>query len=142
MALIEDLDRGVLDRFLVSPVSRGALIAGRLGYQFVVIVIQSLIVIGLGYAVGADFPGGVAGVLLLLLASVLLVAGFGALSIAFGLLMRKGVAGRRRPADASCSRASCRPRSWSSAWRRAGSRTSPASTPSTGRSRPPGRRWR
>jgi ABC-2 type transport system permease protein len=89
MSVIWDLDRGVLDRFLVSPVSRGALITGRLGYQSVVTVIQSLIVVGLGYAVGADFPGGVPGVLVLLLASVLLVAGFGALSIGFGLLTRK-----------------------------------------------------
>ena len=30
MGLIDDIDRGVVDRFLVSPASRGSLIAGRL----------------------------------------------------------------------------------------------------------------
>ena len=33
MTVIDDIDRGVMDRFLVSPVRRGALIAGRLAYQ-------------------------------------------------------------------------------------------------------------
>jgi ABC-2 type transport system permease protein len=89
MSIIWDLERGVLDRFLVSPVSRGALISGRLAYQAGVTVIQSLIIVGLGLAVGADFPGGVAGVAVLILGSVLLVSAFGALSIAFALAARK-----------------------------------------------------
>ena len=33
MATIEDLDLGVMDRFLVSPVRRSALIAGRIASQ-------------------------------------------------------------------------------------------------------------
>jgi ABC-2 type transport system permease protein len=89
MAVIEDLDRGVMDRFLVSPVSRGSLIAGRLGMNAVTIAIQSLIVIGLGLAVGARFPGGVAGVLVLVLASVLLAAAVGSLSIGLALVARQ-----------------------------------------------------
>jgi ABC-2 type transport system permease protein len=89
MGVIWDLERGVIDRFLVSPVSRGALIAGPLGYQAVVTVIQSLILVGLGMAAGAEVPGGAVGVIVLIAASILLVAGFGSLSIAFGLLMRR-----------------------------------------------------
>src|SRR6516225_1039276 len=45
MALIEDLNRGVTARFLVSPVRREALIAGRILKEAVVVVIQSLIII-------------------------------------------------------------------------------------------------
>jgi ABC-2 type transport system permease protein len=89
MGVIEDLDRGVMDRFLVSPVRRGSLVAGPLGQVAVVVVIQSLIIVGLGAALGASLPGGALGVTALLGASVLLAAGIGALSIGIALLARK-----------------------------------------------------
>jgi ABC-2 type transport system permease protein len=89
MGVINDLDRGVMDRFLVSPARRGALIAGRLAQQSLVSIIQSLIIIVLGLILGASYPGGVVGVVLLLVVAVLLGTGFGALSIALGLLLRR-----------------------------------------------------
>lgn len=89
MGVIEDLNRGVMDRFLVSPVSRGSLIAGRLGQLAITIAIQSVIVVGLGVAVGARFGGGIAGVAVLIAASVLLAWAVGALSIALALLARQ-----------------------------------------------------
>ena len=61
MGVIEDLNRGVVDWFLVSLVQRQALISGRLVQLAIVSVIQSLIVIVLGLLVGARFPGGVTG---------------------------------------------------------------------------------
>src|SRR5436305_2168239 len=88
MALIEDLNRGVTARFLVSPVRREALIAGRLLKEMVVVVIQSLIIIGLAAIVGASFQS-VGGVIALLVISALLGATFGALSNGFGLIMRQ-----------------------------------------------------
>jgi ABC-2 type transport system permease protein len=89
MALIEDLNRGVTARFLVSPVRREALIAGRLVKEAVVVVIQSLIIVALALIVGASFPGGVGGVAVLFLVSALLGATFGALSNGFALIMRQ-----------------------------------------------------
>jgi ABC-2 type transport system permease protein len=89
MATIEDIDRGVTDRLLVSPVSRTAIIAGRVTQSAVVIVIQSVIMIGIALAVGASFPGGVVGVLVLILVSALLGAGFAALSNSFALITRQ-----------------------------------------------------
>ncbi|MGH2859024.1 MAG: ABC transporter permease [Solirubrobacteraceae bacterium] len=89
MGIINDLDRGVMDRFLVSPAYRGALIAGRLAQQTIVSIIQSLIIVGLALAIGASFPGGVLGVLVLLCVAILLGMGFGALSISLGLLLRR-----------------------------------------------------
>ncbi len=89
MALIEDLNRGVTARFLVSPVRREALIAGRILKEAVVVVIQSLIIVALALIVGATFPGGVAGVAALFVVSALLGATFGALSNGFGLIMRQ-----------------------------------------------------
>jgi ABC-2 type transport system permease protein len=89
MATIEDIDRGVTDRLLVSPVRRGAIIAGRVTQSAVVIVIQSVIMVGIALAVGATFPGGVVGVLVLILVSALLGAGFAALSNSLALITRQ-----------------------------------------------------
>ena len=89
MGIVQDLDRGVLDRFLVSPASRAALVTGRLIQLAVVTVIQALIIIGVGFALGARFEGGIAGLLVLILASILLAAPVGALSTAMALVMRK-----------------------------------------------------
>jgi ABC-2 type transport system permease protein len=89
MALIDDLGRGVTARFLVSPVHREALIAGRLVKEAVVVVIQSVIIVALALAVGASFPGGVGGVAVLFAVSALLGATFGALSNGFALIMRQ-----------------------------------------------------
>jgi ABC-2 type transport system permease protein len=89
MALIEDINRGVTARFLVSPVRREALITGRIVKEAVVVVIQSLIIVALALLVGASFPGGIAGVAALFGVSALLGATFGALSNGFGLIMRQ-----------------------------------------------------
>jgi ABC-2 type transport system permease protein len=89
MGVINDLDRGVMDRLLASPVRRGALIAGRLGQLAIVIAIQSLIIVALGAITGASLQGGVAGVLVLIGCAVLLAAAVGALSIGLALLARK-----------------------------------------------------
>jgi ABC-2 type transport system permease protein len=78
MALIEDINRGVTARFLVSPVRRDALIAGRIVKEAVVVVIH-----------GASFPGGPGGVAALFAVSALLGGAFGALSSGFGLIMRQ-----------------------------------------------------
>ena len=89
MSTIEDIDRGVTDRLLVSPVSRGALIAGRVAQSALVVVVQSVIMIGLALAVGANFPGGVLGVVVLILVAALLGAAFGALSNSLALVTRQ-----------------------------------------------------
>jgi ABC-2 type transport system permease protein len=88
MDLIEDIDRGVVDRFLVSPASRSSLIAGRLVQGALVGVIQSVIIVVLGLIIGAEYPGGVLGIAALTVASVLLGTAVGALSNAIGVLSR------------------------------------------------------
>jgi ABC-2 type transport system permease protein len=89
MTLIDDMNRGVTARFLVSPVRHEALIAGRILKETVVVVIQSLIIVALALIVGASFPGGVGGVAVLFAVSALLGATFGALSNGFALIMRQ-----------------------------------------------------
>ena len=76
MPLIEDIERGVLDRFLASPASRGSLIWGRLAQGALVCAVQSLIIVGLALVVGAELPGGPGGVLLLVGTACLLNVAF------------------------------------------------------------------
>jgi len=89
MGVINDLERGVIDRFLVTPVHRGAIVTGRLMQLVIVTVIQSLILIGLALAIGADFPGGVQGVVVLVAAAAMLATAFGALSTGLALVLRQ-----------------------------------------------------
>lgn len=89
VAVINDLDRGVIDRFLVSPVKRAALIAGTLMQQAIVTVIQSLILIGLALALGARFPGGILGLAVLIGIAIVVGTAFGSLSIGLALAIRK-----------------------------------------------------
>lgn len=83
---IQDMDRGVMDRLLTSPTSRGALMVSTLVYQAVLTVGQTLVVLGVARLCGARFGGGAAGLLVLLAAAVLLTAVFSALSNAAALL--------------------------------------------------------
>jgi ABC-2 type transport system permease protein len=88
-SFIQDMERGVMDRNLTSPVKRGALVTGSLAYQAVTTVIQSAIVVGVALIAGARFSGGVLGVLVLLGCAVLLALAFAALSDAVALLVRQ-----------------------------------------------------
>ena len=85
---IQDMDRGVMDRFLTSLTSRGAMMVATLVYQALLTLVQSLIVLGVAWLGGARFDGGAGGILILLLAAMLLTAGFSALSNAAALLAR------------------------------------------------------
>ena len=80
MSFIEDMDTGVMDRFLTAPVPRGALIAASLAYQAVTTVVQSAIIIAIGWGIGAGFPGGAAGVAALIGVSVLIALAMAGLS--------------------------------------------------------------
>jgi ABC-2 type transport system permease protein len=89
MGVIDEIDRGTLNRFLVAPLSRGAIVNAAVIEQAVSTTVQSVIIVLLGWLAGARYPGGVAGVLVLLLAAVLLGTVFSALSTAMGLLVRQ-----------------------------------------------------
>ncbi|MGA7176129.1 MAG: ABC transporter permease [Candidatus Acidiferrales bacterium] len=80
MGLLGDMYSGMLDRLLATPISRSALIAGPLGYTTFQTVIQVSIIVVIGFALGARPKGGVAGFVLLLVASALLGLAFGGIS--------------------------------------------------------------
>jgi ABC-2 type transport system permease protein len=79
MGLIEDINAGVTDRMLVSPVWRGALNAGSVLYAVLSVVIQTALILLLALLLGAHFSS-FGGVLLLVLVAALLAATFASFS--------------------------------------------------------------
>jgi ABC-2 type transport system permease protein len=86
---IEDMNRGVMDRLLASPVRRGAMMVGTLAYQGVTTAVQTLTVLAIAAVAGASFPGGATGVLVTLLAATLISVIVASLSNALALLLRQ-----------------------------------------------------
>jgi ABC-2 type transport system permease protein len=86
---IEDMNRGVMDRLLASPVRRGAMIVGTLAYQAVTTVVQTLTVFLIAWIAGARFDGGFAGVLVTIAAAILISVIIASLSNALALLLRQ-----------------------------------------------------
>jgi ABC-2 type transport system permease protein len=89
MTLINDLESGVIDRFLVTPVHRSSLLTGLVVMQAVTAVIQAILIVGIGLALGARFESGVVGVVVLVGVSVLLGVCVASFSNALALTIRK-----------------------------------------------------
>jgi ABC-2 type transport system permease protein len=89
MGFIEDINSGTMDRMLVSPVWRGALNLGSAAQAVLTILVQSLLIVVLALILGAHFPGGVGGVLVLFLVAALLGAAFASLSNGVAMLARQ-----------------------------------------------------
>jgi ABC-2 type transport system permease protein len=86
---IADMERGVMDRLLASPVSRGGLMAGQLVSNATTTLIQTILVFAIGMAAGARYDGDVAGYAVTVVASMLVGTAFGSLSNAVALLTRQ-----------------------------------------------------
>lgn len=89
---IEDMDSGVMNQVLTAPVRRTALLAGQLTQLLVVGLAQTAIVLVIGWLTGADYPGGVLGVVLAMAAATLLAAIFCSCSNAVALTARSQIA--------------------------------------------------
>jgi len=89
MGSIDEIERGTLNRFLVSPVSRAAIMNANVIVQALSVAFQSVLIVLLAWAAGAQYPGGVAGPVALVVASMLLGTVFSALSNVFGMTLRQ-----------------------------------------------------
>jgi ABC-2 type transport system permease protein len=89
MGFIEDIDRGVLDRFLAGPTHRSSLIVGRMAYEATALAIQALIMGGLAWLLGAEFASGTLGFAVLVGIGILVAFAFASLSCAMALLIRQ-----------------------------------------------------
>jgi ABC-2 type transport system permease protein len=89
MGVLEEIERGTLNRYLTAPIHRSAIVNSSIITQALSTTVQSVIIILLGLAGGADYAGGAVGLLVLLVASVLLGTVFAALSTTIGMLARQ-----------------------------------------------------
>lgn len=89
MGTIDEIERGTLNRFLVTPVSRSAIVNANVIEQAVSTTVQSVLIIAIGRLGGAHYAGGIAGLAILVAASVLVGIVFSALSNIMGLLVRQ-----------------------------------------------------
>lgn len=89
---IDDINSGVMDQYLTSPVRRSAIITGQLGQQLIINIAQSLVVLGIGWLGGARYPGGVGGMLVALGIATLLATIFCCASTAVALISRSQIA--------------------------------------------------
>lgn len=88
MGMIEDLDRGVVERFLTTRAWRSAIVFGRILESAIVATLQAVLILVTGLFLGAT-NGGVVGWLLILAASFLIAAGFAGVSHGIALLTRQ-----------------------------------------------------
>jgi ABC-2 type transport system permease protein len=89
MSVVEDLDNGIIDRFLVTPMHRSAIIAGLNAYELIAFGIQAAIIGALALLLGARFEGGLLGFGALALCAMLIGATVASLSDALALMLRQ-----------------------------------------------------
>ncbi len=73
MGIVQDIESGYLDKMRVAPIHRSSILLGKGLSDAVRIVIQTLVILGLGFSLGVTIASGIGGVLLLLI----LAAAFG-----------------------------------------------------------------
>jgi ABC-2 type transport system permease protein len=88
-SIVQDMERGVMDRTLTSPIRRSALVTAGLTHQGLVTVVQSLIMFVTGLLAGARYPGGGPGLLVVLACAILIAVVFAALSNAIALVVHQ-----------------------------------------------------
>ncbi|MCY4088189.1 MAG: ABC transporter permease [Actinomycetia bacterium] len=86
--MLMDHDRGVLERFLATRVSRFAIVVSQVLRSSIIGVIKALLLVGIAHALGARVTAGFAGWLVLLLAAALISSVFAGISHTIALVVR------------------------------------------------------
>ncbi len=87
-SIVLDIDSGFLQKMLVTPVSRSAILLGRLTSDAFRVVIQSAIIVGLAYALGARATTGVVGIFLIFFTLAFFGLAWSGISLALGMKTR------------------------------------------------------
>jgi ABC-2 type transport system permease protein len=85
IALALDIEIGFIDRLIVSPISRAAIVLGRLSATAVLGAISGVWFLTIGLIFGAHIQGGVAGFVLVVVLASMCAGAFGALGAALAL---------------------------------------------------------
>jgi ABC-2 type transport system permease protein len=88
MAMIADLDRNVVDRFLATPVSRLSIVLSQVIRSGLTAAIQAFIILVVGLALGVRVHAGVAGWIVVLVMGALVAMVFAGVSNGIALLVR------------------------------------------------------
>jgi ABC-2 type transport system permease protein len=89
MSMIDDLDRSVIGRFLTTPVSRLSIVLSQIVRAGIIAVVQALVILLVGLALGVRVHGGPLGWLVVFLTAMLLACAFGGVSQGLALLLRR-----------------------------------------------------
>jgi ABC-2 type transport system permease protein len=87
-SIVLDIDSGFLQKMLVTPVSRYAILLGRLTSDAFRVVIQSIIILVLAYAFGYTATTGILGILFILLTIAFFGLAWSGISLAIGMKTR------------------------------------------------------
>jgi ABC-2 type transport system permease protein len=89
MAMIDDLNKKWVERFLATPASRLALVLSQVVRAGLTAIVQALVILIVGLALGVRVHGGAMGWLVVLLAAALISTVFGGISQGIALLVRR-----------------------------------------------------
>jgi ABC-2 type transport system permease protein len=89
MAMVSDLDRDVIPRFLATPVSRVSLVVSQIVRSALTALIQGIIILLVSLALGVRVHAGAAGWAVVLIAAMLMNSAFAGISQGLALLTRK-----------------------------------------------------
>jgi ABC-2 type transport system permease protein len=87
-SIVDELNSGMLQKMLVTPVNRSAILLGRLVTDAFRVVVQSSIILVLAYALGFNVSTGPGGIALMLLIIALFGLAWSGISLAIGLRTR------------------------------------------------------
>ncbi|WP_241989419.1 ABC transporter permease [Halorubrum sp. SP9] len=88
VGLVNDIENGMFEKVLVTPMNRTAVFVGKTAAEVFRIAVQIAIIIGLGVALGAEVVSGVVGVVGIVAVGILFSLWFVAFSNALALLTR------------------------------------------------------
>jgi ABC-2 type transport system permease protein len=89
MAMITDLDRNVVQRFLATPVSRLSIVLSQVVRSGLTATVQAIVILLVGLALGVRVHGGLPGWLIVLLTAALVSMVFSGISQGIALLVRR-----------------------------------------------------
>src|SRR3989442_1213196 len=87
-SIVDDINSGFLQKMLVTPVSRAAILLGRLTADAFRVTVQSIIIILLAYAIGFSVATGLLGILAILGIVAFFGLAWSGISLALGLRTR------------------------------------------------------
>jgi len=89
MSIVNDINSGFLQKLLLTPVNRGAILLGRLMTDLLVLTLQSIIIIAVAMLLGLSIATGLSGLLLIFVTIAFFGLAWSGLLLAVGLKTHK-----------------------------------------------------